>query len=134
MKLFQALTIVAAVLSTQPSTYASELAVCGEVVHTMAGSAIKDGVVLIADGKITAVGAREAVAIPDGVEQVVAKVVTPGIIDARTTVGLSGIFNYEHDQEQLEKSSPMQPELRAIDAYNGRDPLVKWCATLASRP
>jgi imidazolonepropionase-like amidohydrolase len=55
----------------------------------------------------------------------------PGIIDAHATVGLSGILNSDkHDQEQLEKSAPIQPELRAIDAYNGRDPLVKWVREL----
>ena len=30
------------------------------------------------------------------------------------------------DQDVLEKSAPMQPELRAIDAYNAKDPLVAW--------
>ena len=44
---------------------------------------------------------------------------------------MSGILNSpKHDQEQLEKSSPIQPELRAVDAYNGRDPLVKWLRDL----
>ena len=44
---------------------------------------------------------------------------------------ISGILNSpKHDQEQLEKSAPIQPELRAIDAYNGRDPLVKWVRDL----
>jgi imidazolonepropionase-like amidohydrolase len=55
-----------------------------------------------------------------------AKVVTPGLIDAHSTVGLSGALNQVHDQDQIEKSAPMQPELRAIDAYNARDPLVAW--------
>ena len=27
---------------------------------------------------------------------------------------------------QLETSTAMQPELRAVDAYNARDPLVDW--------
>ena len=55
-----------------------------------------------------------------------AAVVTPGLIDAHATVGLSGILNQPHDQDQLEKSASFQPELRAIDAYNARDPLVAW--------
>ena len=45
-------------------------------------------------------------------------IVTPGLIDARSVVGLAGYFNHEHDQDQLERSSPMQPELRAVDSYN----------------
>jgi len=56
--------------------------------------------------------------------------VTPGLIDARSTVGLSGIYNVEADQMQLDTSSPMQPELRAIDAYNAREELVHWIRSL----
>ncbi|MCH1508324.1 MAG: amidohydrolase family protein, partial [Akkermansiaceae bacterium] len=78
---------------------------------------------------IQAVGS--ALKIPAGYHTITAKVATPGIIDAHTTVGLSGILNSpQHDQEQLDKSAPIQPELRAIDAYNGRDPLVKWIRDL----
>ena len=53
-----------------------------------------------------------------------AKVVTPGLIDAHATVGLSGVNNQPHDQDVIEKSAPFQPELRALDAFNARDPLV----------
>ncbi len=52
--------------------------------------------------------------------------VTPGLVDAHTTVGFSGIFNIKHDQDQLEHSAPIQPELRAIDAYNAGDALIEW--------
>ncbi len=108
------------------SLYAEGLAVHGKTVHTMAGASLTEGVVLIADGKITAIGTASEVAIPDNFTKIEAEVVMPGIIDAHSTVGLSGILNYDHDQEQIEKSSPIQPELRAIDAYNPRDPLVNW--------
>jgi len=53
-------------------------------------------------------------------------VVTPGLIDARSVVGLAGYFNHKHDQDQLERSSPMQPELRAVDSYNTREALIEW--------
>jgi imidazolonepropionase-like amidohydrolase len=41
-------------------------------------------------------------------------------------VGLAGAMNQPHDQDQLERSAPIQPELRAIDAYNAREELVEW--------
>ncbi len=107
-------------------TASAQLAVQGETIHTMEGDPIADGVILIESGKITAVGSASEIVIPEGYETLSAKVVTPGIIDAHATVGLSGILNYDHDQEQLEKSAPIQPELRALDAYNPRDPLVSW--------
>ena len=91
---------------------------------------IKNAIVLCGpDGKIQAVGTD--IQVPEGYQTITAKVATPGIIDAHTTVGLSGILNSpKHDQEQLDKSAPIQPELRALDAYNGRDPLVKWVRDL----
>ncbi len=119
------LVFVGALVTAAPG-WAVELAVRGSVVHTMAGEAIQDGVVLIKDGKIVAVGRAAEVAIPSGIEILQAAVVTPGLIDARSTVGLTGILNQDHDQDQLERSEPIQPALRAIDAYNPLDPLVGW--------
>ncbi|MBO6702370.1 MAG: amidohydrolase family protein [Pseudomonadales bacterium] len=103
---------------------AGDIAVKGETVYTSAGEPIKNGVVIIEGGKITAVG--ENLEIPDGMKTLEAKVVTPGLIDARTVVGLAGYLNQDHNQDQLEKSAAIQPELRAIDAYNTREPLVQW--------
>ncbi len=117
---------VALVSLLAATAFAEDLAVQGETVHTMAGEAIRDGVVLIKDGKIQSIGPAATVKIPAGTRVLKAKVVTPGLIDAHTVVGFSGILNQPHDQEQLEKSAPLQPELRAIDSYNGRDPLVDY--------
>ncbi len=108
------------------SLAAAQVAVKGETVYTMAGEPIKNGVVVVTDGKIAAVGPAASVRVPEGHRVLTAKVVTPGLIDARGTVGVSGILNQRQDQDQLESSSPIQPELRAIDAYNPHDPLVAW--------
>ncbi|MFM8402296.1 MAG: hypothetical protein ACKOAH_31110, partial [Pirellula sp.] len=48
------------------------------------------------------------------------------MIDVRSSVGLSGILNVDHDSDHLETSSPLQPELRAIDAYNPREELIEY--------
>jgi imidazolonepropionase-like amidohydrolase len=105
---------------------AQDLVVYGERVYTMAGPAIANGVVVIRDGKIAAVGKAAAVDVPKNVDVLRAKIVTPGLIDAHTTVGVAGMLNQDEDQDQLESSAPVQPALRAIDAYNGRDELVAW--------
>ncbi|HEX8772793.1 MAG TPA: amidohydrolase family protein [Pyrinomonadaceae bacterium] len=104
----------------------AQVAVRGETVYTMAGPAIRDGIVLIRDGKIESVGAASSVRIPAGYKTINARVVTPGLVDAHSTIGLSGYLNQPHDQQQLERSSPIQPELRAVDAYNGRERLIEW--------
>jgi imidazolonepropionase-like amidohydrolase len=41
-------------------------------------------------------------------------------------VGLSGYLNQPTDQDQVERSAAIQPELRAIDAYNSREKLVEY--------
>lgn len=102
------------------------LAIRGKVVHTMVGEPIANGVVLVRDGKIAAVGTAAQVAVPAGMRVLEANVVLPGLIDAHATVGLTGLYNVPHDQDQLEKSAPMQPELRALDAFHAKDELVGW--------
>ncbi len=106
------------------STAFAQIAIKGEMVYTMSGDPIENGVVLIKDGKIERVGAEQRVTIPDGYEVFEAAVVTPGLIDAHTVVGFAGYLNQRDDQDQLETSNAIQPELRAIDAYNAQEPLV----------
>ncbi len=106
------------------------LAIRAEALHTAAGPVIMDGLVLIQDGKITAVGRAADINVPAGITTKHAKVALPGLVDGRSTVGLSGLLNQPHDQDQLESSAPIQPELRAMDAYNGRDPLVAYLRSL----
>jgi imidazolonepropionase-like amidohydrolase len=104
----------------------AQVAVKGKLVHTMAGAPLENGVVVIQDGKISAIGRADQIDIPEGYRVLEAAVVTPGLIDAHSTVGFSGIYNVPHDQDQLERSSPIQPELRAIDAYNAQEDLIEW--------
>lgn len=108
----------------------AQLAVRGERVYTMIGAPIDDGVVLVRDGRIEGVGPAASTPIPDGYRTLTAAVVTPGFVDAHSVVGLAGIYNLPHDQDQLETSDPIQPELRAIDAYNAREALVEWVRNL----
>ncbi|MGH9457610.1 MAG: amidohydrolase family protein [Thermoanaerobaculia bacterium] len=118
-------TILTLVLSLAAATVAAEpLAIVGETVYTMAGEPIRNGVVLVRDGAIERVGA--GLAIPDGYRVLRARVVTPGLVDAHTVVGLAGFLNQGDDQDQIERSEAIQPELRAIDAYNPREALVAW--------
>src|SRR5688500_942252 len=111
--------------ATQPTT--QPLAVRGDTVYTMSGGApIKDGIVLLRDGKIERVGPANQIQIPQGMKVLQAKVVTPGLIDAHTIVGLQGYLNEPREQDMLEKSAPFQPELRSVDAFNGQEKLLEW--------
>jgi imidazolonepropionase-like amidohydrolase len=119
-----------AALATWPAVAAGAgegtIAIRGDTVHTMAGPAIADGVVLIEAGRIRQVGPAADVRIPEGTRLLRGKVVTPGLVDAHTAVGLSGYLNQPQDQDQLDAGDPLQPELRAIDAYNPQERLIEW--------
>jgi len=121
-------TLMSAALLIAASTgaWGQDLAVRAGTLHTGTGEVLSDGVVLVEDGVISAVGVHDDVDVPDGVELLEVPVATPGLVDARSTVGLSGAMNQPHDQDQLERSAAIQPELRAIDAYNPRERLVEW--------
>ncbi len=105
----------------------AQIAVRGKKIYTSSGVVLTDGVVVLREGKIAEIGPANKVVIPAGFTIVDAAVVTPGLVDIRGTVGLTGIYNnFGHDQDQLETSAAMQPELRALDAYNPQEKLVAY--------
>jgi imidazolonepropionase-like amidohydrolase len=113
--------------AANPALAAGEtLAIHGRIIHTMAGDPISDGVVVVTDGRIVAVGTAATVAVPADARVLRAAVVTPGLVDAHCVVGLAGYLNQDQDQDQLDATEPVQPELRAVDAYNPRERLVEW--------
>lgn len=126
MKLLARFILIVTPLLMSGGSAWAQVAVKGKTVYTMAGDVIQDGVILVKGARIEAVGRIDSLRIPDGYQVLSAEVVTPGLIDAHSVVGLAGILNQTQDQEQLEKSSPVQPELRAIDGFNPLDPLVDW--------
>lgn len=115
--------LIIAIVLLSATTVKAQVAIKAETIYTVSGSPIRNGVVLIKNGKIENVGT--GLAIPAGYKIYETKVLTPGLVDARTLVGISGALNIPTDQDQLDKTSPIQPALRAIDAYNPDEMLVK---------
>jgi imidazolonepropionase-like amidohydrolase len=84
---------VAVLLGVAPiSVVAQDVVVVGAEVRPVSSAPILDGVVVVRDGRITAVAPRGTVAVPSGVDVVYAEglVVTPGFIDAATSIGRNG--------------------------------------------
>lgn len=104
----------------------AQIAVQADTLYTMEGPKIVNGVVLISNGEVEAVGPASEIEIPSDYTIQKAVVATPGLIDAHSVVGLAGILNGKYDQDQLETSNAIQPQLRAFDAYNAREELVKF--------
>ena len=121
-----ALTLTIFMMLLAANVARAQVAVRGDTVYTMAGPPIQDGIVVVRDGQIEQVGPASEVDIPAGYETLTARVVTPGLIDAHTVVGLAGYLNQEDDQDMIDRSAPIQPELRALDAYDATERLVEW--------
>lgn len=122
---FAPLFLVLVFVAVAPRASA-QVAVRADAIYTMSGPPIRDGVVIIRDGKIEQVGTAKSIKVPAKFQVIHARVVTPGLIDAHSTVGLSGALNQPHDQMQVERSAPIQPELRALDSYDAREKLIGW--------
>lgn len=127
MRRINGIALASAALAFGATAADAQVAVRGETVYTMSGAPIRDGVVLVgADGKIERVGTAAEVQVPAGYRTLTGRVVTPGLVDAHSVVGLAGAMNQPHDQDQLDRNEAIAPELRAIDAYNAREQLVSW--------
>lgn len=91
-------------------------------VKPIVGEDIENGCVLIGDdGKIAAIGAH--IEAPEGAEVIDAggMLVTPGCVEAHCHVGISGTPGVWQNSDINEKSDPITPHLRAIDAINPQD-------------
>jgi imidazolonepropionase-like amidohydrolase len=104
-----------------------KLAILAGFIHTVGKGTITNGIVLLEDGKITKVGTQKDIPLPKGFPVVTAHVVTPGLIDAHSVMGLSGALNFKKgDQDQDELSDPNQADLRVLDSFYPHDSLLQF--------
>ncbi len=96
-------------------------------IHTVSKGTITDGAILVEDGQVKYVGPRGPLNLPAGTPVLTAAVVTPGLIDTHTVVGLSGALNFPKvDQDQDELSDPNQADLRVLDGFNPNEGLLQF--------
>ena len=96
-------------------------AILGGKVYTMNGTPLKKGVVLLDGEKIVAVG--EDLTLPEGCEifDAAGKIVTPGLIDAHTHLGVYAEPTEWSAEDGNETSGPVTPAMDALDAINPSD-------------
>jgi imidazolonepropionase-like amidohydrolase len=83
---------------------------------------ISNGVIKVEDGKIAQVGTN--VTIPSGATVIETDIVTPGLIDSHTVVGVNGAFNEDADQDAFERVDSMGAEYRILDSFNPYESLI----------
>jgi imidazolonepropionase-like amidohydrolase len=86
----------------------------GARILPVSGPPIDDGVLVVRDGLIEAVGPRTQVTVPQGatVHDVTGKVIIPGLVDTHSHVGQGWA---------ADSSAPIQPDTRQLDAVDIRD-------------
>ncbi|HZA80148.1 MAG TPA: amidohydrolase, partial [Actinomycetes bacterium] len=103
------------------TTHPAPFAIVGARVVPVVGSPVEDGVVLVRDGRIEAVG--RDLRVPEATERVAAagKVVLPGLVDAHTHLGVHEEGDGWAGQDTNELTDPVTPQVRALDAINPGD-------------
>jgi len=99
------------------------VAIVGGRVVPITGAEIEQGTVLIENGRIVAVGAADAVAVPDGAQVIDAagSWILPGFIEAHGHVGVSEEAEGWAGEDTNEMTEPVTAHVRAIDAINPAD-------------
>ena len=110
------LAAVVALLGLAASAAAQEqpTAFTGATIIPVAGEPIENGTLVVHEGKIVAVGAADAVRIPQGAQRidVAGKVIMPGLVDTHSHIGGVG---------GGDSSAPIQPDVRVYDSLNPLD-------------
>jgi imidazolonepropionase-like amidohydrolase len=96
---------------------AQSIAIVGGTVYPISGSRIREGTVLIANGRIQAVGA--GLTIPAGATEIDArgKVVTPGLVHAWTDLGLSEVGSVPDTREET-RQGDINPAFNVAEGIN----------------
>jgi len=99
------------------------IAIRARKIYTAAQGVIEDGIILIEDGKISFVGKHFPV--PSGTQEIKANIVIPGLIDIHSHLGVYGVPAVPENEDGNEMSTPVTPEVRALDSFNFEDPALK---------
>jgi len=112
-------------LAAPAPAVAQTVAITGGTVYPVSGPRLEGATVLIRDGKIVAVG--KSVTVPADARRIDAagKVVTPGLIDASTTLGLVEVGAVGETRDfALRTDDPVQAAFDVVDGINPNSTLI----------
>jgi imidazolonepropionase-like amidohydrolase len=89
------------------------LAIIGKKVNTITDGIIKNGIILVEDGKIKEIGPD--IKVPDGVKPLKAKYVMPGLVEAHCHIGIWEEKIGWAGSDGNEMTEPVTPHMRALD-------------------
>jgi len=112
--------------STSAATASSEtIALKGGKLLTITHGVIENGIVVMQNGRITAVGGA-GTAIPSGAKviDVSGMTVYPGLIDSETHLGLTEISAERMTNDEIEMSDEIMPHMHVYDAFHAETALI----------
>ena len=138
--------LVAAVVFVSAATpslvEADSIAIEHGKVYSVSGPPIERGTVVITDGRIAAVGADDAISVPPDAQVYDAsgKIVTPGLIDAGTQMGLVEVeLTSQTVDSSFDVHDPIRAAFRVVDGFNPYSTLIpitriEGVTTVLTRP
>ena len=93
---------------------------------TVSHGIIEHGVLVMENGKITAVGAEGSAAVPKNARVIDVKGMTvyPGLIDSETNLGLTEISAEDMTNDLVELSEEIMPHMHVYDAFHAESELI----------
>ena len=116
-----ATTIVhAQAIMVDTTSHPGVTAIVGGKLLTITHGTIENGVLLMENGKITAVGAAASVKVPRNATIFDAKGMTvyPGLIDSETNLGLTEVASDQVNNDLVETSEEIFPNMHVYDAFH----------------
>jgi len=105
-------------------TGAKALVFKGATIFPVASAPIENGILVVRNGLIEAVGAADGTPIPSGAQVIDAtgKSIMPGIIDAHSHMGVYSWPGVSANDDGNEATAPVTAQIRAEDSVNLEDP------------
>jgi imidazolonepropionase-like amidohydrolase len=119
------LLLAGLVLSAAAPAPAEVVAITGATIHTLGPQGtIENGTLVIENGKIRAVGA--ALAVPDATRRIDAsgKVVTPGLFDSLSRIGLSEVNAVQGSNDTRVEDDRITAAFSVVDGFNPRSTAI----------
>ncbi len=113
-------------LTTFVFSQAKPVALKGGKLLTVSHGTIENGVLVMKDGKIAAIGAAGSVNIPSDAQviDVTGMTVYPGLIDSESQLGLTEISAEQMTNDLVESSDEIMPHMHVYDAFHAESELI----------
>lgn len=123
---FFAPVLAVCLLFVGASAQSKPVALKGGKLLTITHGVIENGVVVIENGKIAAVGAAPSTKVPANAQviDVTGMTVYPGLIDSETNLGLTEISAENMTNDLVEPSDEIMPHMHTSDAFHAESALI----------